>query len=681
MSDSASAPESALHQLADAISRYAGRTTTETREIERTEEVEKEVVQEQTVTVTEEREKGPHPIGYGILAIGVVSGTAVALFFKALVGIVALLVGGGAGIAALTMWKKTEEVDVEKTEEVPTTITEEVTRTETVEKEVTDDRRVVRAGRGTLTFTARETPEGALVEGPETVTRQKTLDVPTIDEPGLVYEATDSIEEELGEIPWVLDGTVANYEAPEKEDVVSYTEDVPLRGEEQSLRTYFREIEDAFSDRHTVPVEVEVLENPGLFGRLDPVLEDADDTHDTEPTLSRVLEGEGGRKLEDFAEEWTDRWMRVNLALLEARSEALFEQVGPDCYQLGRQVGYAAFNFYCPHCNQDQQEELLEREYDVHDDQTHEPIRYSDTTRCLFRPEEGDWICKTCERTTDDPIPIHRMLDGVLFPAYDHLMQENKNERLRIHSKARDQERDLKEKAESEIDSIRREHMSEIFSLSEEMERFQADIAGEQEAIESMQALLDQYEMEQDQTVADIERFSREVREEVQQRTDQVLNEVDTVKEREMEALEAELDELSKAQRIEDERRDALLSDIAENTERSAEANERTAEASEQQVREQRKTREAVEENTAAVKENTEAVRENTEVTREVGNKMTEELKKQTAMRRAEQEKMGIRTDDYSTASHPARAVGDAVDEFKGQLLGSSREEIEAEKM
>jgi hypothetical protein len=359
--------------------------------------------------------------------------------------------------------------------------------------------------------------------------------------------------------------------------------------------------------------------------------------------------------------------VRVNVALLEARSESLFNQVGPDCYELGTQLGYSAFNFYCPHCNSEQQEELLGRSYGVHEEEVHEPIRYSDTTRCVFLPEQDTWQCRTCERTTEGPIPIHRMLDDVLFPAYDHLMQENKNERLRIHAKARDQERELQEKAESELNSIRRDHMSEIFSLSEEMERFQADIAGEREAIESMEELLDQYKVAQDESVKSIERFSRKVHDEIQARTEQVLDEVDTVKEREMDALAEELDELSKAHRIEDERRDALLSEIAENTERTAQANE-------QQVREQQKTREAVEENTEAVKENTEA-------TKEIGNDLGEKLDKQNAMKQAEQRQEGRGTDNYNPALHPWRALSDAKDEMTGQLLGQDRNTIEKSKM
>lgn len=675
-----SANRTALTQLADVLSQYTDEPSVETREVEYTEAVEREVVRERTVTDRQTVDQGPHPMGYGLLVGGLVGGAMLSAVAGAEAGILAGAIGVFVGGASLYWWHRTEERTVERTEEVPDTVVEEVTKTKIVEEEVSPDTKIVRAGRSALSFRATETPDGCVVEGPEPASTVRSLSFPTIDRPEAVYEATESIEEVVAEIPWVLDGSAAAYETAD-EEIADYEGDVPLRGEEQDLRKYFELVENAFSSLNTVEMDVRSLEDPALFDQLSPLLDRVGESPEADSTLDRLLTGPGGQKLEDFARAWEQHWVRVNVALLEARSESLFNQVGPDCYEIGTQLGYSAFNFYCPHCNSEQQEELLERSYGVHDEEVHEPIRYSDTTRCVFLPEEDTWQCRTCERKTEDPIPIHRMLDDVLFPAYDHLMQENKNERLRIHAKARDQERELQEKAESEIDSIRREHMSEILSLSEEMERFQADIAGEREAIESMEELLDQYKVTQNESVKSIERFSRKVHDEIQARTEQVLDEVDTVKEREMDALAEELDELSKAQRIEDERRDALLSDIAENTERTAdatertaEAAERTAEASEQQVREQRKTREAVEETTEAVKENTEA-------TREVGNELGDKLDTQNAMKRAEQRQEGRGTDNYNPAMHPWRTLNDAKNEMTGWILGQDRDTIEKSKM
>jgi hypothetical protein len=141
-----------------------------------------------------------------------------------------------------------------------------------------------------------------------------------------------------------------------------------------------------------------------------------------------------------------------------------------------------------------------------------------------------------------------------------------------------------------------------------------------------------------------------------------------------MKAFRREMSGLSKAQRIEDQRRDKFLREVAENTERSAEANvrsaaanERTAHASEQQVEEQRKTRAAVDKQTETFEQGQTGIEE--------------QLKKQTSIRKAEQRRLGLDTDDYSGITNPIRLVKDASSDLKGKLVGQAQEDTEREKL
>ena len=686
---------SRLLHLADLLAKYATSPASTTQEEEYTEFVKKDVIEEKTITETKVVDRGPHVAGYGVTALGIaapiglfiVTGSAVLSITVA----VALLASG----AACLLWlRTTENVVTETTEEVPTTVVEKVTKTRVIE-ETPAPARVCEAGCASLTFHVTKTPDGPVIQGPDAVGEEAVFDVPTLEHPRVVYDATADIQGTISELPWVLDGTTSEYVLEtdmEEEGSAPYTDSVSLRGEERTLREYFRGVESTFANLTAVPVRIRAVTDPHLFTSLMPLMESRNASPDGETrdapahtsdltSLIDLLEGPHGQQLEAFARSWESRWTRVNLALLEARSESLFEQVGPDCYQLGQQIGYAAFNFYCPHCNKEQQEDLLNRSYDVHGSHVHEPVRYSDTTRCLYRPEDDIWECRTCERVTEDPIPIHRMLDDVLFPAYDHLMQESKNERLRIHAKARDQERDLWEKAERQLDEIHQEHMSGIFSLSEEMERFEADIAGEHAAIDSMKVLLEDYGETQDESVRQIAAFTQRVKEDVRERTQAVLSGIDAVKEQQMGAFQQEMNELSRAQRTEDQRRDRLLREVAHNTERSANANERSAEAnersavanehtaraSEQQVEEQRKTRDAI--------------GKQTETIREGHTGIEEQLSKQTAIRKAEQRRLGLETDNYSIVTNPIRAVKDAGTQLRGKLTGRAQEDIERDKL
>lgn len=672
-----SAGETVLRRLSNVLSRYHNKTRVETRTVEYTDEVEKEIVEEKTITETKTVDQGPHPLGYAILIVGVAGGVILGLSGVIGLGVGVSALGVIAGGTSLWFWRQHEVEEEEHVEEVPKTTVEEVSKTKTIEEEVPDKTQVVRAGRGTLSFQAMETPEGAIARGPDTVTESRSVSFPTIKDPQVVFEATEAIEETLEEIPWVLDGSTATY-AVADERAEEYGGEVTLRGEEESLRRYFDTIRDAFRERRSENAIISALVSPALFDQLAPLLNQSAGADEASSPILDRLDAPDGRKLETLARQWESRWSQVNLALLEARKESLFEQVGPDCYELGQQVGYATFNFYCPYCNEDTQEELLERDYGVHHEEEHEPVRYSDTTRCEFLPERQVWRCKTCEKITEDPIPVHRMLDDVLLPAYDHLMQENKNERLRIHAKARDQERELQEKAESEIDSIRREHMSKIFALSEEIERYQATIAGEREAITSMEELVERYETTQEAALSNIDRTTQKMHREVQEMTERVLSEVDRRKKQEMEALSREFDVLSKAQRIEDERRDAYF--------------RRIAEASEEQVVEQRKTRGTIVEQhgktRGTIKEQHQKTRgtieEEHQKTRgtfeEVGGNITDKLNDQLAHDKAMAKKKGYDTDDRS-AFRLVENSKDTITEVKGTLQGKSSSEIEKEKL
>jgi hypothetical protein len=245
-----------LKQLADVLSKYEEEPSVETREVEYTEEVEREVVKDKTVTDRETVDQGPHPMGYGLLVGGLALGGVVSAVASVEAGVLIGAIGVFVGGASLYWWRWAEEQTTERTEEVPETVVEEVTKTKTVEEEVSADREVVRVGQSTLSFTAVETPDGCLVRGPDSITTERSLSFPTIDRPEMVYEATESIEEVVAEIPWVLDGLTAAYETATEEEIADYEGDVPLRGEEQELRRYFETVEGAFSTINTIEVDV-----------------------------------------------------------------------------------------------------------------------------------------------------------------------------------------------------------------------------------------------------------------------------------------------------------------------------------------------------------------------------------------------------------------------------------------
>jgi len=642
MSEEINLDEDASRELSHLLSRYYRSPRLETREVKKTEEVEKEVVEENTVEEEIVEDAGPHPGSYAVLALGIVGGGLGIAADLVYVGAGAGLLGLAIGASLVFFWRRKEKKTVTRTEEKPKTVAEEVERTETVEEEVPSTKRVVSASRGALSFDAIDTPVGLVVHGPGSLNETRHLSFPTIGSPNAVYDRTEEVDGEVVDIPWVLDGEASVYETTEE---TNYDGSVPLRGEERTLQEYFQNIDAVFGDLETPDLSITALEVPHLFSELAPQMEQASSNTEANPELRNRLNGPGGTKLDRFAREWESRWTRVNLALLQARSKSLFDEVGPECYDLGSQLSYGAFNFYCPFCNEEEQEQLLDRDYSVHSSSDYEPIQYSSNTRCTFRPDSRTWRCKICERETQNPIPMHRMLDEVLLPAYDQLMQENKNERLRIYSKARDKERELRERAQSEIDKMRHEHMNEMFALSEEMERLQADVRGEREAIRSMEDIVASFRASQEGTREGIVEFAEQSLRAAEERKKNVEHSVDSFKEEMKEEMSKNVMEYSKTERKEQLKRDQLQKQMAQGIKN-------------------------IEENTQEMKEDMKDMKEG------IGD-LEEEMKKQRANERARDRERGRNPDDESRWTNPVSKTMKDMERNLRKGLGQSSREAE----
>ncbi len=448
-------------------------------------------------------------------------------------------------------------VEVEYVRQVEKTITHEVEiePEHTVQEEVRSTTRVLSIGRGNLMFNAWTSPNGVLVTGPHQINKSHEIRYPVLNDIEPIFESINEIEKSLEAIPWVLDGEVSTYSTKEETD---YGGDVPLRGLEKEIRDHYELIQNSFASISYTAVYLDIINDLHLLSYLVP----NDNMQPKKPSwldsLIEQVEAKGGSDLEEIANTWISNWGHINNALFVTRKTSLCDQIAPECFDLGTFLNYSAFNFYCPECNKSHQQEILTRDYSVHSNQINEPVYFSKNTRCVYDLDNEVWRCLTCENETKHPIPIHKMLDGVLLPAYDHLMEEHKVERLKAHKEVRDREIERSANMETELQQIQYNNIAQINVLTEEMERFKSDIAGEQLAINSMQEILDAYQVKQTNVMKEIESFSEHVYDEIQKRTDKVLRQVDELKEHEMELLNEKLGVISRAKRLEDERRDAI---------------------------------------------------------------------------------------------------------------------------
>jgi hypothetical protein len=157
---------------------------------------------------------------------------------------------------------------------------------------------------------------------------------------------------------------------------------------------------------------------------------------------------------------------------------------------------------------------------------------------------------------------MHKALDEILLPTYDKLMNENKNERLKEHSRTRNKELEILNEMDKEVEKVNYDNITAVFALSDEIEKMKAEIIGEMEAVVSLKSVAEIYGKSQSMVIDSINEYTERLNEEIERKTERVLSEVEEIKVHEMQELNIEMLEFAKAKRQEDEKRDALQREI-----------------------------------------------------------------------------------------------------------------------
>ncbi len=474
-------------------------------------------------------------------------------------------------ISALYIW------EVSSLREEEGTVTREVEGPpEIVEDSIPGKNRVLAVGRGRLEFHGHQTHRGVIVTGPPSLMERRSIRYPALADAASPFQRASEMEAALEHIPWVLDGETDAFDVPAVAESYYSMGTVPMRGLEKDIMGHFHEMAEFFRARSDLLLEFAAVTDPDLLDALAPApLNGIPELPEAIESLEHIVASQGGKDLEELAEQWPVRWRHVTEVMHDARVFSLREQVAAECMDLGTFVGYSAFNFYCPQCNDAKRQMLLARDYSVQANQDSDPVTFSPNSRCLFDPDEDVWRCVTCEFETSYPIPMHRMLDEILLPAYDHLMNENKVERVRAHQGIRNKEIEHRNSLETELERTQIDYHSQIDVLGEELERLRVDVSGELMAIRALEDILRAYEIKQTAVMTNIRTSSAKMDREIRERTATVVARMNEVKQLEMESLDEEMQYLSSSKRKEDEERDSVQRAIFENGQRSLRESER----------------------------------------------------------------------------------------------------------
>jgi flagellar biosynthesis component FlhA len=167
-----------------------------------------------------------------------------------------------------------------------------------------------------------------------------------------------------------------------------------------------------------------------------------------------------------------------------------------------------------------------------------------------------------CERITLVPIPVHKAFDEILLPVYDNLMDENKVEREKDHFDVRKKEIHYKNEKRKELEQMYYDNVTGILGLKDDMEKMKAEIDGEAEAIHFINESLIRYKNLQSDIISDIEQSNEELKFQIHEVRQKILDEVNRIRDGETDLLNQQLTELSKARRLDDELRDSVQRQI-----------------------------------------------------------------------------------------------------------------------
>jgi hypothetical protein len=525
--------------------------------IEKVKKVIKEKVPIQTVEVTEISESRS---GMPVILFGTLLGISL-LIFKAplVVGLGIIIVSLVIGISLINMKVKKEEV-VNSYEEVDKIIYEDKIIEGSYFEEVVPNKYSIKwISKGYIPFSTLTLADRTILIGPEELYEKSSIKFPTIKRYNQFYQVEKELKNKIKSVPFVIDGDIKEYEIKEES---SYGNKVKLRGLEKDLMEGFIEISKIFNEIYSIDFNLHIAD----YNQLSDQLVELSNPYsaDDDSMLSNYYNSEEGKKLEHSITQWQDEWKKIQNVLHFIRFESLRNQVGNLCYDLSNVLSYSAFNFYCPSCNEQNCKELLSRDYLVQTNTTNEAIYFSKNTRCYFDPDRELWKCKTCEKETEHPIPLHKNYDEILMPTYDKLIEENLTERLKAHNETLKNEIQYENEMESEIGKLNYENLSAIYALTDEMERLKAEITGENDAIKSLNEVSKEFEIKQNTTLNKINEYGDKVIADILQKTKEVIEKVDREKNDQMQLLEKELTALSKAKRKEDEIRDKIQRSILE---------------------------------------------------------------------------------------------------------------------
>lgn len=280
-----------------------------------------------------------------------------------------------------------------------------------------------------------------------------------------------------------------------------------------------------------------------------------------EGELDAFVDEESERnQVEEFLDRFVDT-MQGGVETLSANRTTSLSNVLPSyACELQKFSLMASYNCYCPSCNAEALSASASGDWAQGDGSY---PSFDAATRMRAVSGTDLWECPVCGGTSSTPIPVHRLLDELVYPTMDRLYQENRVERSKLYIETEEKKRALVLDAEREIRSL-------VDGSEKEVRCIQTNIRGVASEVEAARTtvtlLSDQLGHLEALRETNLQRLSDELKETIDSiskyREHTLVSFERTVGDI-VESTGREFDRLAKVARQEDEARMAIQKEIA----------------------------------------------------------------------------------------------------------------------
>jgi len=274
------------------------------------------------------------------------------------------------------------------------------------------------------------------------------------------------------------------------------------------------------------------------------------------------MESEASRhtQMQDFLRSFLDLVQHDVGRLAGSHQNALEKALRRFAHDIERLSVRFSLNCYCPSCNREVLEAMSSEQWEADGRGYPKP---DVATRMAHVPGTESWECPVCGQQTENPFVVHGVLDELIHPVMDKLLQENAVERLKLYRDAKERKTDILQDAEREIRETIRASEHEVRELQSRIRGVTSELS---QIKYTTKLLVNQLEHLRELEGSDLLQIARDVARQssdIARQTRDALNEYHEDCNRMQRLVQQEMRQIAHQARVEDRARMEQLASVA----------------------------------------------------------------------------------------------------------------------